>query len=81
MGNRGLMGWMGKGWVEEWREAKLGSWKDDGVGDGWENCFNWKLLIQPDSKSVLWLGADPGGKPRRAAPPAALPGDGRSQPS
>lgn len=78
MGNRGLMG---KGRVEEWREAKLDSWSDDGVGDGWDSCFNWKLVIQPDSKSVLGLGAGPEGKPRRTASPAALSGDGRSQPS
>lgn len=53
----------------------------DGFGDGWDKYFNWNLLIQADSKSVLWLGADPEGKPRTAASPAALSVDGRSQPS
>lgn len=31
-GNSRLIGWMGKGRVEEWREAKLDSWRDKGVG-------------------------------------------------
>lgn len=56
MGNRGLVGWMGKGQVEEQREVKLDSWSKDEVGRGWDNHFNWELLIHPDSKSVLWLG-------------------------
>lgn len=40
MGNSSLMGWMDKGRVEEWREAKVDSWSDNGVGGGWDNYFN-----------------------------------------
>lgn len=32
VGNSRLMGWMGKGQVEEWREAKLDSWSNSGIG-------------------------------------------------
>lgn len=83
----GWEGWVIEAWWDEWvtdreKNGERQSWTAGGMmGLGMSSHFNWELLIQPDSKSVLWLEADPEGKPRRAASPAAWSGDGRSQPS